>query len=76
MAERRMIDLNNRLVAANHSKDEMSMRLRELEEIVQSTIKREMDLGIKERQIEQVNHLAVRVFSEITQKVIEEGFFT
>ena len=55
MAERRMIDLNNRLVAANHSKDEMSMRLRELEEIVQSTIKREMDLGIKERQIEQVN---------------------
>ena len=46
MAERRMIDLNNRLVAANHSKDEMGMRLRELEEIVQTTIKREMDLGV------------------------------
>merc|ERR1719427_146251 len=32
----------------------MGMRLRELEDIVQATIKREMDLGIKERQIEQL----------------------
>ena len=53
-AERKMIDLNNLLVNANSKKDEMGMKLRELEEIVQGTIRREMELGIKERQVEQV----------------------
>ena len=53
-AEQRQMDLNAALVASNGKRDEMGQRLRELEEMVKGTVRREMELGIKERQMEQL----------------------
>jgi len=53
-AEQRQMDLNAALVTSNGKRDEMGQRLRELEEMVKGTVRREMELGIKERQMEQL----------------------
>merc|ERR1712168_1051176 len=53
-AEQRLMDLNGALVTSQGKRDEMAQRLREMEELVKGTVRREMDLGIKERQMEQL----------------------
>lgn len=53
-AERKMMDINAELARQSQIKDEMAMKLREMENIVSTTVNKEVNLGIKERQLEQV----------------------
>ena len=36
------------IVSSNQKRDDMTMKLREMEEVVHRTVRREMELGIKE----------------------------
>jgi len=53
-AEKKMMELNVELARQTQIKDEMAMKLRELEGVVAATVNKEVNLGIKERQLEQL----------------------
>jgi hypothetical protein len=49
-----MMEMNVELAKQSQMKDDMAMKLREMENIVTNTMNKEINLGIKERQLEQV----------------------
>jgi len=61
-AERKMMEINAEMARQGQIKDDMAMKLREMENIVSNTVNREVNLGIKERQLEQVNVNFILIF--------------
>ncbi|CAG5086842.1 Oidioi.mRNA.OKI2018_I69.PAR.g11376.t1.cds [Oikopleura dioica] len=53
-SERRMLELNGELSRQSQIRDEMAMKMREMEQVAAATVQREINLGMKERHVEQL----------------------
>lgn len=53
-SERKMLELNGELSRQSQIRDEMAMKMREMEQVAASTVQREISLGMKERHVEQL----------------------
>lgn len=53
-SERKMLELNGELSRQSQIRDEMAMKMREMEQVSASTVQREINLGMKERHVEQL----------------------
>ncbi|CBY18361.1 unnamed protein product [Oikopleura dioica] len=53
-SERKMLELNGELSRQSQIRDEMAMKMREMEQVAASTVQREVGLGMKERHVEQL----------------------